>query len=1005
MRQRLYRRIVRALAIACACALVCCAAWAQATAVQGQIAEHEQKLADAQKKHQQAAELTELMALAPLYRLIGKPQKSLEDYNAALTIERSINNTGYQALTLTEIGRIDIDLGKPQDAMDCINSALPMWRQMRNQRGEALALDTLGRVYADLGQPDKAMEYLNQALRIARAVNSVNVQAGALTNIGRVYRNTSRQQEALDSFNKALPFWRQSGERGGEALVYNEMSQSYYELAQFQKALEYDNQALAIWRETGNRQGEASTLHNVGRVYEELGQFEKALDFYNQALPVWREVQNRSGEAVTLNDIGWVYSSVGQKMKALDYYNQALPIWREVKNRAGEALTLNDLGRLYTDLDDKQKALDAFGQALPIWREVQNKRGESATLASIGRIYLDTGQLQKSLNAELAALSLVKTAGDPDLQGSIDTGLMLGFRKEKQTEEAIFFGMEAVNAYQQIRKNITGLDKDLQKGYAEAKSPTYRVLAEMLVQTDRLAEAEKVLDLLKEEELKEVVRGAADEQSKVEPLKLTEAQQKVQNDLAAPEKTAETLAEMSVEYDSLRAKATRTPAEDARMKTLDTNIEQQNAQVSDFFAKTLYPELARNMNAKDANELLKAEKSDVSQLQNTLAELGPRVLGIRLLLGEDHAYAIVVTAHAREKFELKATPAQLRDKVLQVRDDLRTPSSDPKPHLAELYAMVVAPLSDELKAVEQAPAGTQTKRAPTLLWSLDGVLRYLPMSALYDGQHYMIERFNNVLFTPESYGHMAAAGGSASGMHVLAMGLSNSYGGLPALPGVTPELDAVAHDPAVPDSHGPMDGKLLENEQFTFAALKDQLGTGKTFPVVHIASHFVEEAGGGDEPYLMLGGNESGEPNGYQLTLSRMEDSTISFHGTQLLTLSACSTAKGDASKDGQEMDSLGMIAQQKDAGAVLATLWDVNDASTSKLMSDFYSRWVKNGADGKAEALRQAQLALLHGSAGSSTKGANDRGFQTTPQQAPAAAGYSHPFYWAPFVLMGNFQ
>jgi len=65
-------------------------------------------------------------------------------------------------------------------------------------------------------------------------------------------------------------------------------------------------------------------------------------------------------------------------------------------------------------------------------------------------------------------------------------------------------------------------------------------------------------------------------------------------------------------------------------------------------------------------------------------------------------------------------------------------------------------------------------------------------------------------------------------------------------------------------------------------------------------------------------------------------------------------------------MDSLGMIAQQKDAEAVLATLWDVNDASTSRLMSDFYSRWLKDPSSGKAEALRQAQLALLKGPAAS---------------------------------------
>jgi CHAT domain-containing protein len=247
---------------------------------------------------------------------------------------------------------------------------------------------------------------------------------------------------------------------------------------------------------------------------------------------------------------------------------------------------------------------------------------------------------------------------------------------------------------------------------------------------------------------------------------------------------------------------------------------------------------------------------------------------------------------------------------------------------------------------------------------------------------------------------------------VLAMGLSKSYGGLPALPGVMPELEAVVHDPAVPDSHGPMEGKLLPNEQFTLAALETELGAGKSFPVVHIASHFVEEADSGQEPYLMLGGENAGEANGYELTLSKMEDSSISFHGTKLLTLSACSTAKGDAAKDGQEMDSLGMIAQQKDAEAVLATLWDVNDASTSRLMSDFYGRWVKHPADGKAESLRQAQLVFLREPATGSAKNGKDgkdRGFQNqqdaTPDAAPHEAGFAHPYYWAPFVLIGNFQ
>jgi len=225
------------------------------------------------------------------------------------------------------------------------------------------------------------------------------------------------------------------------------------------------------------------------------------------------------------------------------------------------------------------------------------------------------------------------------------------------------------------------------------------------------------------------------------------------------------------------------------------------------------------------------------------------------------------------------------------------------------------------------------------------------------------------------------------------MGLSKSYAGMPALPGVMQELDAVVHDPAVPGSHGPMQGKLLPNDQFTLAALETELSAGKTIPVVHIASHFGVDGSDTGEPFLLLGGEASGATVGYKLTLSQLEGSAITFRGTQLLTLSACSTAKDYRTRNGVEMDSLGMVAQQKDAAAVLASLWNVNDASTSLLMSDFYRRWAAAPGTPKIEALRQAQIAMLHNQL--------HGGLQPTGN----AYDLSHPYYWAPFVLVGNFR
>jgi hypothetical protein len=89
---------------------------------------------------------------------------------------------------------------------------------------------------------------------------------------------------------------------------------------------------------------------------------------------------------------------------------------------------------------------------------VKDQRGEAIALMTIGWAYSERKESPNALASELAALSLAKAAGDPGIVGGIETTLMIGFRDQHHLEEAIFFGMDAVNAYQQIRKNISGID-------------------------------------------------------------------------------------------------------------------------------------------------------------------------------------------------------------------------------------------------------------------------------------------------------------------------------------------------------------------------------------------------------------------------------------------------------------------------------------------------------------------------------------------------------------------
>jgi CHAT domain-containing protein len=124
------------------------------------------------------------------------------------------------------------------------------------------------------------------------------------------------------------------------------------------------------------------------------------------------------------------------------------------------------------------------------------------------------------------------------------------------------------------------------------------------------------------------------------------------------------------------------------------------------------------------------------------------------------------------------------------------------------------------------------------------------------------------------------------------------------------------------------------------------------------------------------------------------------FGGVQLLTLSACNTGMGD----GVEVEGFGALAQRQGAKAVIASLWPVADESTSRLMQEFYRIRKSSPEITKLEALRRAQLELSRGAAKIAPGTEGNRGVRlgkATPSDSEGL--YQHPYYWAPFFLMGN--
>ena len=166
---------------------------------------------------------------------------------------------------------------------------------------------------------------------------------------------------------------------------------------------------------------------------------------------------------------------------------------------------------------------------------------------------------------------------------------------------------------------------------------------------------------------------------------------------------------------------------------------------------------------------------------------------------------------------------------------------------------------------------------------------------------------------------------------------------------------------------------------FTAKQLRDVLD--KSYPVLHIASHFVFRPGNESNSFLLLG-------DGTQLTLRDLKEDDFRFRDVDLITLSACETAVGGGSDaNGLEIEGFGALAQKQGAKSVIATLWNVADKSTGILMQNLYRIREQTKGITKVEALREAQLGFIH----------------SAIKVRPGTGVIAIPYFWAPFILMGN--
>jgi CHAT domain-containing protein len=283
------------------------------------------------------------------------------------------------------------------------------------------------------------------------------------------------------------------------------------------------------------------------------------------------------------------------------------------------------------------------------------------------------------------------------------------------------------------------------------------------------------------------------------------------------------------------------------------------------------------------------------------------------------------------------------------------------PLAAEIYSWLVEPAEADLKA-----SGVKT-----LVFVLDGSLRNIPMSLLYDQkeQKYLIQKDYNIALS-SGLQLTAPQPLTREPIKVLAAGVTKDFPAyrFPPIPKVEDELNTIQKIF--------QDSEILLNEEFTETTFQERLAESD-FPVVHLATH--GQFGSTSDQTFIMTGTKQGSP---VINVNRFDrllraGSLRRSQPIELLVLSACNTAQGD----NQAVLGLAGVAVRAGARSTIATLWGANDEATANLMTKFYNNLADNTQINKAQALRKAQLDLL----------------------SEEDSQYRHPYYWAPFVLVGN--
>ena len=802
-----------------------------------------------------------------------------------------------------------------------------------------------------------AIEKWQQTATMYAERKDVISQARVLTNLALAYQQIGNFERAREQIDRSLNLLRDRATQSEnsaylQVLAQTLNTQGILQLArgEVERASVTWQNATEIYQQVGDKEGVIRSSINLASALKTLGMYRRAYRILTQVEQDVRQEPDSLLKAAVLRNYGDILRLLGELKQAQQTLNQSLVIAHKLGSLEAQVKALFTLGNNWQATNNDRQALKYYQQALIVCQQEPTCTAGNLSLQinlALFKLFLDTENWQQAeellpkIEPSLTNLSPNHT----NIYQQINFAHSLLELKQKQLEWTKNIPWQKIefvltDAAQKIENTsdiraktyILGLQGQVyeqQQQWSKAENLTQQAL--LLAQTINAPE----ISYLWQWQLARIFQAEGN-YSKAIAL-YTDAVKTLQSfnqDLTAINVDIQYSFRESVEpvYRELVSLLLNSNSSD--------KISQENLiQARDLIESLQLAELHNFFN----EACLDTKSVQIDNIDRQAAVIYPIILRDRLeiILSIPQKplrhYSIAI-----ERQELEAAIEQL-NKTIVIRSRRQFYTS-----AEQLYDWLIRPVLKDLRA----------NNITTIIFVPDGSLRNVPLAALYDGKNYLIEQYRLAL-TP-GLQLLAPRSLKQIELKTLAVGLTKQREQFPPLNYVDRELAKIQAETT---------STILLNEEFTLEALEKQIELSQ-FPIVHIATHG-QFSSSLDQTFLLAWDSRI---NINELDSILQTRNLTQTEAIELLVLSACETAAGD------ERAALGLAGMAVRAGArsTVATLWAVNDRSTAKLMSKFYQELTKKGIS-KAEAIRQAQLTLLH------------------------TREYRHPFYWAAYVLLGN--